>query len=73
MFRFKKSNFGFVFPWLVNGDYIKKKMDRRKWYTFQSRKQKGRNFFGKEDIRVDGCGLHLQMGKQKLREGKLVA
>lgn len=70
MFPFKKSDFHFVFPWLVDGENIKRKTDRRKWYTFQSRKQKGRNFFGKEGIGVD---LHLQMGKQRLREGKLVA
>lgn len=73
MLHSEKSNFGFVFPWLANGEYIKKKTDRRKWYTFQSRKQKGRNFFSEEDIGVDGRGLHLQMGKQRLREGKLVA
>lgn len=33
----------------------------------------GRDFFNEEDIRVDSHGLHFQMGKQRLREGELVA
>lgn len=33
----------------------------------------GRDSFNEEGIRVDSHSLHLQIGKQRLREGKLIA